>query len=469
MKDRALIFPETFFPKCEAPFNWQLPNWLFSLSVIVLFAITHFAVDMLPGIIHTQRHGSDAQIGTQVEYVWIAAKGIAFRISVILLAIPLVGSFYRFLRSLDPRQLQKALLVSFLVFIALSILCFPYNDGGGLRSMGTDYGVISSDPFAVKSGFFYRRLLQPGIAYVLGFGGPHLYYLFTLGITYLLVLVTTIALQCWLSSGPSVTPSVNLPQAGKDDKWISLAILSVATTSFIIFHFQFPGYPEQLGYISLLVMAFVPMRSQTRWAAVALALAAHEIMIFAMVPVILFCFRSFRERAVALGIVGLYGLFWLAAYRFQFPALVRIHTDLAPSVNTIDIFRTHIHWVILGALAAHKLLWGTLIWAAISLLRRRLIYPALALASLALTPLATLVVAADTSRLAGLGFLGILLAIAILWRSAEYVWERSLLRGLLALNVLLPSVYISANYHRIPCPGLYELIINRLFQFLGST
>ncbi|HKQ76393.1 MAG TPA: hypothetical protein VJ810_22045 [Blastocatellia bacterium] len=471
MKDRALILPETFFPKCEDPFKWQSPAGLFSLSVIVLFAIVHFAADMLPGLNNLQRPGSGAPSGTQMEYAWIAAKGIAFRISVVLLAIPLVGSFYKFLRSLEPRRLQKALLISFLVFIILSILCFPYNDGGGLRSMGTDYGVISSDPFAVKSGFFYRRLLQPGIANVLGFGGAHLYYLFTMGVTYLLILTTTIAMQRWLSSSLSVTssesPSVSLKQLGKDDAWIFLVVLSAATASFIAFHFQFPGYPEQIGYICLLIMAFVPMRPQTRWSAVALALASHEIMIFALTPVIVFCFRSLKERAVALAIVGLYGLLWLAAYRFQFPALVSVHTDLAPAVNTIDIFLTNIPWVTLGALAAHKLLWGTLVWVAISLLRQRQFHAVLALASLTLTPLATLVVAADTSRLAGLGFLGILLSIAILCRTAEYVWERSLLRGLLALNVLLPSVYISANYHRIPCPGLYEFVIGRMSQFLG--
>src|SRR5262245_32452715 len=313
MKVRTTVFPETFFPKEEDTFNWRLPTWLFSLSIVVLFAIVHFAADMLPGINNTGRPGSEAANASQAEYVWIAVKGIAFRISVILLAIPLVGSFYCFLRSLGSRQLRKALLLSFLVFIVLSILCFPYNDGGGLRSMGADYGVISSDPFAVKSGFFYRRLLQPGVAYVLGFGGPQLYYVFTLVVTYLLVLTTTIAMQCWLSSSISVTgsenPSISLKQSGKDDAWIFLVVLSVATASFIAFHFQFPGYPEQIGYICLLIMAVVPMRTQTRWSAVALSLASHEIMIFVLAPVIVFCFRPFRERAVALGIVGLYGLF----------------------------------------------------------------------------------------------------------------------------------------------------------------
>src|SRR5262245_29078293 len=115
MKDRALIFPETFFPKSEDPFKWRPPTWLFSLSVIALFAIVHFAADMLPGMNNAQRPGSGAPGGTQVEYAWIASKGIAFRISVILLAIPLVGSFYGFLRSLEPRRLQKAILLSFLV------------------------------------------------------------------------------------------------------------------------------------------------------------------------------------------------------------------------------------------------------------------------------------------------------------------------------------------------------------------
>ena len=60
MKERALIFPETFFPECEAPLNRQSPTWLFLLSVVILFTIVHFAVDMVPGISHTQRPGEGA-------------------------------------------------------------------------------------------------------------------------------------------------------------------------------------------------------------------------------------------------------------------------------------------------------------------------------------------------------------------------------------------------------------------------
>ena len=461
MKDSVLLIPETFFPKCEDPFDRRIPVWLFTLSIIILFAITHFAVDMLPGVNSAPQSGSLAQNVTRFEYAYIAAKGIAFRISVIILAIPVIAAFYRFLRSLERRQLQKALLISSLVFIILGVLCFPYSDGGGLRSMGVDYGAISSNPFAVRSGFFYRRLLQPGVANVLGFGGMNLYYLFTLVITFLLVFITTLAIQRLLSNDSSGTiePSIGA------DIWMGMVVLSAATTSYVIFHFQFPGYPEQLGYIFLLLMAFVPMSSRTRWSAVALGLASHEIMIFALVPVIVFCFQSYRERIVALAIVGLYGLLWLSAYRFHFLGLVRVHTDLAPAVNTIDIFMAEIRWVFLGALSAHKLLWATLVWAAISLIRRKQFYLALGLISIALAPLATLVVAADTSRLAGLGFLGILLAIAILHNTSQSIWERNALRCLLTVNILAPSVYISANYHRIPCPGLYELMINRFALF----
>jgi hypothetical protein len=177
-------------------------------------------------------------------------------------------------------------------------------------------------------------------------------------------------------------------------------------------------------------------------------------------PVIVFFFRPFKERAVALAIVGLYGFFWLAAYRFHPFSLVSVHTDLAPSVNTIDIFFNQWRWVIVGALAAYKVFWVLFVWALLYLLWRSRFYSALALAGLLLTPLATLVVATDTSRLAGLGFLGALLALAILWRSIESTRERYLIRGMLILNILVPSVYIPANYNRIPRAGLYEIVIN---------
>jgi hypothetical protein len=460
MKNGDPVFPRTFFPDFEDTGGRQLPAWLFAFSVIALFVIIHFPADMLPNVAGILRLGANAPAWIQqeklVENVWIPVKGIAFRISVFFLALPFAVSFYRFLRSLEPRRLWKTFGLSLLVFIILGILCFPYQNGSGLSSMGNDYGMISSNPFAVKSGFFYRRLLMPGLSYVLGFCGTYWYYIFTLVVTWFLVFLTTLALGLWLSSDSDSA----LTATGKYDNWTSLAIISAATSSYIAFQYQFPGYPEQLGHAIILIMAIVPMRSQTRWAGVALALASHDLMIFVLLPVIVFFFRPFKERAVALAIVGLYGFFWLAAYRFHPFSLVSVHTDLAPSVNTIDIFFNQWRWVIVGALAAYKVFWVLFVWALLYLLWRSRFYSALALAGLLLTPLATLVVATDTSRLAGLGFLGALLALAILWRSIESTRERYLIRGMLILNILVPSVYIPANYNRIPRAGLYEIVIN---------
>lgn len=465
MKTADPVFPRTFFPELEEPARWQLPTWLFAFSVTILFSIVHFAADLLPNVADVLRLGTNAPDWMRqerlVENVWVPVKGIAFRISVLLLALPIASSFCRFLLSLGTRQILKAALVSLVVFVILGALSFPYKDGSGLCSMGRGYGELSSDPFAVESGFYYRRLLLPGIAYVLGFGGIHWYYLFTLGVTFVLIFITSLGLQRWLATASDGSPDATI-HAGKDQKWVALTTVSMATSSYIIFQFQYPGYPEQLGHVIVLMMALVPMRSQARWAAVALGLATHDLMIFVLLPVIVFFFRAFRERAVALAIMVLYGILWLAAYRFQPLSLLRGHTDLAPSINSVGIFLEQWPWVIIGALAAFKLLWGVFVWAAVFLLRRRLIRSALALASLALTPLATLVVATDASRLAGLGFLGVLLALTVLWQSIESVWERWLIQAMVVLNILAPSVYVASNFQRIPRAGLYEIAISYL-------
>ena len=454
MKNGASAFPATFFPDDETTDGWQIPTWLWALAVLALFAILHFAADMLPPF-RPLRGSRTLSFWLQPEnfvaQVWIPVKGIVFRAAVLLLLLPVGHAFYCFLRALPPRQVLSAVKVSVPVFLTVGLLCFPYQDGSGLSSMGQDYGVISADPFAVKSGFFYRRLLMPGLAYVLGFGGVYWYYIFSLAVTWLLIFLTALALQQWLSAETSIRT---------ESKWVALATLSAATLSYIAFHYQFPGYTEQLGHVLVLLLALVPMRSQARWAGVALGLATHDLMLFVLLPIILFFFHPVRERLVALGILGAYGFFWLAAYRFQPLALVRVHTDLAPAVNTIEIFRHETLWVTIGALAAHKLFWLVLVWAVVYLLRQRQFYTALATASLVLTPLATLVVATDSSRLAGLGFLGVLLALAILWRSRDSLAKQYLLRGVLALNLLIPSIYVAANYHRIPRAGLYEMAIN---------
>jgi hypothetical protein len=455
MKTAAPAFPATFFPVGKESDSWSLPAWVLALAILALFTVVHFAADMLPNLAQTFRLGANAPAWMEQErllaQVWIPLKGIAFRLSVLLLALPFAQAVYRFFRTLEAEQIRQALRLSIPVFLMVGLLSFPYQDGSGLSSMGYDYGVISAAPFAVKSGFFYRRLLVPGLAYVLGFSGVYGYYLFALGMTWSLIFLTALALQRWLATDAEGTFT---PTENSDNQWVALAVLSAATLSYIAFHYQFPGYTEQFGHAIILLLALVPMRSQARWAGIALGLATHDLMLFVLFPIIVFFFRPVKERVVALAIMGLYVFLWLAAYGFRPLAVVKVHTDLAPAVNPIEIFLHEGRWVTIGTLAAQKVFWVLFVWAVIHLLRRRQLYAALALASVTLTPLVTLVVATDTSRLAGLGFLGVLLALTILWRSLASGWQRSLLRALLVLNLLLPSIYVAANYHRIPRAGL---------------
>jgi hypothetical protein len=206
-------------------------------------------------------------------------------------------------------------------------------------------------------------------------------------------------------------------------------------------NFIWPGYPEQLGYILILVAACTPMTRLARLVVVALALMAHEALAFALVPVVAICYPR-AERRQALAIIALYGLVWYLGAWLTGSSLAEILTTHQilrspdhPSV--LGMIRDHPARFVGGLALGHKLAWVAVGVAIVSLWRRGRRADAGTVAALTLVPLLALLLAWDTSRMTGLGFLGVVFSMALVLRSTTR--HRRALAIVALVNLLIPS------------------------------
>lgn len=95
-------------------------------------------------------HSSDliVQIGI------IPLKGLLFLIAMVLLFLPIIRSLIRERILVMDNNIYRRLIASFIIFITLSILVFPYRYPLGTGGMGIHYGIHSSDPFAQNAGWY---------------------------------------------------------------------------------------------------------------------------------------------------------------------------------------------------------------------------------------------------------------------------------------------------------------------------
>jgi len=221
----------------------------------------------------------------------------------------------------------------------------------------------------------------------------------------------------------------------------ALVLVSLCTASFLMSNFIWPGYPEQLGYILILVAACTPMTRLARLVVVTLALIAHEALAFALVPVVALCYPRV-ERRQALAIIALYGLVWyLGAWLTG--------TSLAEILTTHQILRSPDHPSVLGMIRAHparfigglalghKFGWLALGFAFVSLWRRGRRADAGSVVALTLVPLPGTSRGLGHQQNDGLGFLGVVFSMALVLRSTTR-HRRALVIVALA-NLLIPS------------------------------
>ena len=414
------------------------------------------------------------QIATRItESVVVPVKGCFFFLSLIVIAYPIVRCASRSRDFWCELGMKQTLLFSLGLFLALSFFVFPYSypyglnaHPSGLAGVGISFGRMSVAPFQEGDPMYYKRLLKPAIAHFVHLDGYVLYYLFSLICTYISIFLTVAFLESKFLGGRG---GENQPQSlNPKIKW--LVYLSLMTSSFILVDFQWPGYSDHLSFILLLFMATLPMTSLARLATLVLCLVNHDGMALALVPVVLFCFPK-AERVPALAIVTLFYGIVAAGYGFSaYEGLRGQGTVVRGEAGSVWEAALHIPGLYFaGLFFTYKLFWvalGLVIW----MLKEKATLTAICV--ITLFPVLLTLFAWDTTRVAGFGWLGMLIALGILLQEYKRL-SRVYHYGLFALacvNLLIPSYNVvifykdSLSYYRYP--GFYMLIDSTARQLL---
>ncbi len=327
---------------------------------------------------------------------------------------------------------RKTLLSAFTVFVSAGILVFPSR----LGIMGVGYAEMSKDPFNFldASSQIYQRLLLPGIAYFLQFKGPVLFHLFSLLLTFVLILCTLLFLR------------------SRDIQTSFLENLSIAVSTFIITQFQSPGYTEQLSLIIILLMVTVPLGFLPKIAGMALALFAHEVSILLIVVVAILYF-SREEKLWGCLVVIVYCTCWLMSFGLDPGKLMAVRTVGGESGFTWLL--NHPLRELGGIAASYKLLWIPITFALFNSTYRKQII-------LFIIPgIVATMFGVDTSRLMAFSMLACLTGIVAV-KKHSLISERYL-QLLFGVNLCLPSVYVGLNSGLVYFNGLYQLLYRGIF------
>ena len=389
----------------------------------------------------------------------IPLKGLLFFVAMGLVFLPIFRAIRREKLFGINKNVFRRLMVSLVIFITLAILVFPYRYPLGTGGMGIEYAIHSSDPFGENAGWYYRRILMLAVAHFIQMDGPILYYLFSLICTYMLIFMSLsfIESKIFSLSDRDLYDPVNQKLSIVNYKIRFICYLSLATSSFIILNFQTPGYTEQLFFILLLIAASIPMTRQERLSILALSLATHEVSIFVFIPIIFICFPR-REIGKCLAVIALYIVIWLAENGFNLAKAVSLQSQVEGHSGLY-------YWVknpilgLGGLFFAYKLILPIvlyLLWRLWQDGEKKLV---MAIVTIILVPAVTSIPSVDTSRMMGMGFLGVLICFSILineWKGLKI--NKNIVLAIASVNIIFPS-YNVLLYIGFQCySGLYHLI-----------
>jgi hypothetical protein len=466
LEDRKVLPQKLFWIAVFSAFVVaSVPAAKISAAVLrLLEALPHtLSRDLLPLIPDMQR--ASQQI---TEHVFVPLKELLFLLSLLTIAYPIIRCVSKsrdFWRRLASKQ---TVLPALTLFLLLSLFVFPYSYPRGLHSHpsglagnGQIFGQMSIAPFQENNPMFYKRLLKPALAHFIHLDGYLRYYFFSLICTYILILLTVVF---WETRLLPATSGEDYPQSPNPTvKW--LIYLSVMTSSFILTDFQWPGYSDDLSFILVLLMATIPMTSQARLATIALCLLNHDGIALALVPVILCCFPK-RERVTALLGVGFFYVIVAAGYGFS------IHSSLQAQQTVSDsgsgaVWQAALRdpgFFLASLFFTYKLLWIVPALAVAIAWNRKDKATSTAIVGITFFPVLLTLIAWDTTRVAGFGWLGLLIAVGVVIRalnSQPKVYHYALL-ALISANLIMPSYNVvlgfKDSFSKYPYPGLYMLI-----------
>ena len=440
VKASLLSFPETT--------PARPPGLSFWAGALLLFAVVHSpprrVVMVIPFL---------------TEPGWAAARSCLCLAALVLLAIPLAPNLWSYLRD-RWRPILVSLAIAAVIFPFLCVLIHPvsFDAAGKLigRGLGPDYVHMSENPLGENSELFYRRLLQPTLAHWLRLDGSPNYIWFSLGCIFALLAAQIHFLR--VRSGGALMPSNRLWQG-------AIVVLALAACAQIMVGIEWPGYPEQIAFLLLLIPAFVPMTSAARLGAATLAMSAFDGVVFPLAAMILFCFPR-RDRVPGFILIGSYCALFVFSYAFNLAAAFEMHYTIGPRSYFGDLIR-YPPLVLFGIFAAFKFYWlivPVVIFAALKQGNRRLAGGFIAL-TFSFIPL--LLVAWDVTRLTAFSFVGLLFCVIAVYQldSVPRAMRRYLMPAIAALSLAFPSynIYLEEPRPRIfREPGLYREIAAKL-------
>jgi hypothetical protein len=410
------------------------------LVAIVCFLVANTTNDSILRVLagHHLMYGADSSAAVNAEktarFFIIPLKSLLFFVCGTALLFPLGRYLYRKIRGTLTGEQVRRTIISMIGLLVLISVFFLYG-------YGRSYARLSTDPFNQDPGQTYRRLLLPGMANVYHLDG----FLFTF-LIWFLIFVTALTIRLYLSR-KDIDLSI----------FQEVSLLSVGVTASA---YELPGQPEffvfLLALIALLMFEDDGKFTWKQLAALSLALITHEaaaVIIFAPMIVFLFGRRSWLPCGLLLAV---YAATIAANFSFHFGAPVALQTTVSGH-SAAYYFRAAPYRVPLGGLSSFKFLWVFFFFALVCLVRTNLRLVCFMVAGVLIATAATYS-AVDYSRVVGFATLPILFAT----EEAEKRLSRKVFNGILALNLIAPSVLFGAE-GLSPCKGLYLLVYMHLF------
>jgi hypothetical protein len=375
-------------------------------------------------------------------------RAVAFYVLVGVVAAPLVRGLARVARQPSARALgRRSVTLAVPTFLVTSALVFPYRGTNGFVSLAVLYSRIARAPFAHGSSWLHKRLLLPALAWPLP-ADPRAYWALSLLVTLFGVLSLVLLTESWLErAGVDMQrPVVRLPLH-----------VALATANPVIFSFQSPGYPDLLG-LGLVWLAFaLPLERRARASAIALAVIAHEGVLFAALPLAAVA-SSKEERRLVFSVAAAYGLAWLSTASVALRSIteLQLRPDHSPAWVWLAAYPER---AALGVVMAFKALWAIVAATVARALRdgeRRFAVSVLVVVG---APLLLLPLTVDTSRLAGFGVAGVVacLARALHRAKTERRW-RAFTWAAVVATALWPSTYVALNEQETVFDGVHAVL-----------
>ena len=455
---RVLPFPDAP-PVSPETARWPGPVTI-AVATAVIYTICNAPIDKVTALLDAHRWWSgriappNVPLDEFVRFFIVPLKALLFAVALVCLLVPIIRGIARGVRTIDGATLRRSVKLSLILLAVCWALCWPYHRTfWAVGNWGMYFAWMSEDPFNEPHNYFHRRLLKPALAYFLQLHGPLLYWLFSMlcaaVLSFLIVLYFEVALVRRRDDGAA--RAIDRP----DPLIRALAALGVMTTNVIMLHLAAPGYVDDMLAILVMLQILLPLTLRERLCLLALAMATHEAAaVFSLGPLVLVLFPNWRQRFAGWFVMGVFFVFWLASYGMNLPAAFGVHTQFEKT-DTFQVFTTHPRMVAFGVFMAHKFFWLVFLAAILWLIARRQWIWAAVLAACTLTPLATMPIATDTSRLVGVGFAGILFSIVLLLPELRATGQR--LFALVCLfSILVPYFPSGGAWIELPAGGYYK-------------